>query len=160
MHSDPTIVASPESVLALAFFGLLILVALALFIYSIVAKKYWLTILMLTLPIRTRGSRRVIAFFSFSLVQASTSRSDFAIEAEQLYMHEQSSREAEISARLTAQAKSEKVDDISIPDIAWSTMLCPPLRTSTRALLRADALWHFRSRKQFDEKLDTSKNSQ
>ena len=50
MHSDPTIVVSPVGVLALAFFSLLLLGVLALIIYSIVAKKYWLTILMLTLP--------------------------------------------------------------------------------------------------------------
>ena len=50
MHSDPTVVVSPDGVLALAFFGLLILGGLALFIYSIVAKRYWLTILTLTMP--------------------------------------------------------------------------------------------------------------
>ena len=98
MHSNQiSFMPSWIGLLFLVFLGLLLLGAFALFIYSIVAKKYWLTILMISLPV---GLVAVLV-----VLYANVSVSPRATSNGQLF--------------------PEEVSDISIPDIAWSDDLPP-----------------------------------
>ena len=89
-----------ENLLVLAILGILLIGGFALFIYSIVAKRYWLTILMLILPL---GLMIVLGLWFVGI-----SRPTLVEEAHNT---------------LTSSRLPKDVSDSQIPDIAWSNSL-------------------------------------
>ena len=126
MHSDPTVVVSPFGFLALAFFGLLLLGGLALFIYSIVAKRYWLTIMTLTMP---AGLVVVMGVFSLNVKTSPMEEHTANLESRLIVAGDTQPATPlpnEFSALPTPARFSNDLSAAPLPaDIAWSDDLQP-----------------------------------
>ena len=107
MHSAP--ILSYFAVLLIALFGVMLLAGLALFIYSIVAKKHGLTITLIVLP-----AGFVIVLGVLLVVFRANSVSNRSISV----------REATQNS-LTSETGQNPVDDLPFPVEPWSNTLPP-----------------------------------